>query len=316
LDFLKNTDKEKITIRQLLFHTSGLQPSISCYPLALEKKGTKHPLAVDIYSSKWQYKKGITSTSPSDSFSIQVADDFYLHNKFHAMAMNKLVQTKLGAKTYVYSCINFILLKEIIESISGLPMNEFLDKEFYEPMGLEYTSYLPLQKFEKENIAPTLRWDFLRTEKIQGYVHDPDAAFLGGVSGNAGLFSTARDIALIHQMLLNKGKLNGKRYLSDETCSIFTTSVSPSGRRGLGFDKPVPDEPKINPCCPSAPNTTYGHTGYTGTGAWVDPDNQIVYVFLSNRTYPNDGENKLAKMDIRPKIQEMIYKSLGISKNN
>ena len=142
-------------------------------------------------------------------------------------------------------------------------------------------------------------------------MHDPDAAFFGGVSGNAGLFATAHDVATVYQLLLNNGELDGKRYLSAETCKLFTTVTSASGRRGLGFDKPVSGNPKSNPCCESAPSTVYGHTGYTGTCCWVDPTNQLIYVFLSNRTFPNDGVNKLAKLHIRPKIQEVIYQSIG-----
>ena len=189
-------------------------------------------------------------------------------------------------------------------------MDLFLEKEFYSPMKLNSMSYLPLRTHQKKDIAPTFARDFLRNGVLQGYVHDPDAAFLGGVAGNAGLFATARDVATVYQMLLNRGEIDGKRYLSASTCRIFTTTTSKSGRRYLGFDKPVPSNPKHSPCCISAPSEVYGHTGYTGTCCWVDPVNRLIYVFLSNRTYPNDGINKLAKMDIRTKIQEVIYQSL------
>jgi len=142
------------------------------------------------------------------------------------------------------------------------------------------------------------------------FVRDPGAAFFGGISGNAGLFATARDVAMVYQMILNGGELDGKRYLRAETCRVFTTTTSASGRRGLGFDKPVPSNPGHSPCCESAPREVYGHTGYTGTCCWVDPVNKLIYVFLSNRTYPNDGGNKLARMGIRTKIQETIYQSM------
>jgi CubicO group peptidase (beta-lactamase class C family) len=177
-------------------------------------------------------------------------------------------------------------------------------------MKLNNIAYLPLRKHKREDIAPTLKKDYLRNGVIQGFVHDPSAAFLGGVSGNAGLFATAGDVATIYQMLLNNGEYEGKSYLCAETCKLFTTTVSESGRRGLGFDKPVPSKPNTNPCCVSAPQAVYGHTGYTGTCCWVDPVNKLVYVFLSNRTYPGDGPNKLASMSIRPKIQEVIYQSI------
>lgn len=300
LPFLRNTDKESITVTELLVHESGLPASLPFHRLAIEKNG----------SSSLVYKSNYVSKVRTIQFSLQACDSLYIHNRIHAEAMQMIANTRLNSKTYVYSCVNFILLKEIAETISGMPMDEFLNKEFYQPMGLQYTVYLPLRNHKKEEIAPTLQRDYLRKTLIQGYVHDPDAAFLGGVAGNAGLFASAGDVAKIHQMLLNNGEWKGKRYLTEKTCQIFITTTSASGRRGLGFDKPTPANPKYNPCCASAPSAVYGHTGYTGTCCWVDPINKLVYVFLSNRTYPNDGENKLAKWGIRTKIQEVIYESI------
>jgi len=189
-------------------------------------------------------------------------------------------------------------------------MDLFLANEFYKPMQLKNMAYLPLRTHPVKDIAPTFIKDFLRNGVLQGYVQDPDAAFSGGVAGNAGLFASARDVATVYQMLLNKGEIEGKRYLSKETCTVFTSTTSKSGRRFLGYDKPVPANPKHSPCCISAPPVVYGHTGYTGTCCWVDPVNQFIYVFLSNRTYPNESVNKLAKMGIRTKIQETIYLSM------
>jgi len=270
LDFLKNTDKENITITDLLFHESGLPAYISF---------GKKP----VYTEQTAINK---------------------------MAMQKIARTPLGAKTYIYSCVNFILLKEIAETISGSSLDEFLNYAFYIPMGLKNTAYLPLRTHKVEQITPTLRGSSFQNGMLQGIVHDPDAAYLGGVSGNAGLFSNAQNVAALHQMLLNNGEFNGNSYLCAETCRIFTTTVSKSGRRGLGFDKPTPSKPAGNPCCASAPKSVYGHTGYTGTCCWVDPKNKLVYVFLSNRTFPVDGENKLARMSIRPKIQQVIYNNI------
>jgi CubicO group peptidase (beta-lactamase class C family) len=318
LSFLKGTDKENISITDLLFHETGLPGSLDFHNLVLEKNKTPYFIAstkdstntVKLNSNTLRYKNEWVSKTPTKEFTLQVSDSFYLHNRFHNAAMQMIANTRLGSKTYLYSCINFILLKEIAETISGLSMDVFLNNEFFRPMNLSNIAYLPLRKHPKDDIAPTLKKDFLRNGLIQGYVHDPAAAFLGGVSGNAGLFATSRDVASVYQMLLNNGELDGKRYISAETCLIFTTTISASGRRGLGFDKPVPSVPEHNPCCKSAPSEVFGHTGYTGTCCWTDPVNKIVYVFLSNRTYPNDGINKLAKMSIRPKIQEVIYQSI------
>lgn len=316
LTFLRGTDKENITIKDLLFHETGLPGSMFFYKALLEKNNTPTFLATDtlhtvrLNSSTMKYKAGWTSKFKTIEYQAQVGDSFYMHNKFHDMAMQKIANTKIGSKTYLYSCVNFILLKEVAEAISGMSMDAFLEREFYGPMKLQNMAYLPLRTHKKEDIAPTMRKDFLRNGKLQGFVHDPDAAFLGGVSGNAGLFATSRDVASVYQMLLNDGELNGKRYLSAETCKLFTTTTSASGRRGLGFDKPTPTSQSTSPCSALAPQATFGHTGYTGTCCWVDPVNKLVYVFLSNRTYPDDAVNKLARMSIRPKIQEVIYKSI------
>jgi len=318
LTFLRGTNKENITINELLFHESGLPAGLPFHSLAIEKNNTPSFLkgikdtthTVLLRSTTMKYKDDWVSKISSPEFTLQVSDSFYVHNRLHAEAMKMIANTRLGSKTYLYSCVNFILLKEIVETISGMRLDLLLENEFFIPMQLKNMAYLPLRNHRKENITPTIKNDFLRNGLLQGYVHDPDAAFLGGISGNAGLFATARDVATVHQMLLNDGELNGKRYLSAETCQLFTTSTSLSGRRGLGFDKSVTATPNHSPCCKSAPSAVYGHTGYTGTCCWVDPVNKLVYVFLSNRTYPNDGVNKLAKMSIRPKIQEVIYQSM------
>ena len=323
LTFLRGTDRENITITDLLFHQSGLPAGLPFYSLAIEKNNTPAFLvsAADkshfirmggnkVTGSTYKYKLDWVSKIPSVEYTSQVSDSFFINNRFHDAAMLMIARTHLYSKAYVYSCVNFILLKEIAETISGTTLDAFLNSEFYIPMKLNNMAYLPLRTHKKEEIAPTLKSDFLRYGVVQGYVHDPDAAFLGGVSGNAGLFATAGDVATVYQMILNQGELDGKQYLSKETCKLFTTTTSASGRRGLGFDKPVPSKPLHTPCCISAPASVYGHTGYTGTCCWVDPVNKLIYVFLSNRTYPNDGENKLARMGVRTKIQEVIYQSM------
>ncbi len=312
LPFLKGTDKENLTIKELLFHESGFPASLDCYRLVIEKKDSVGDTLqnVRMNSTTHKFKSGWVSTIPTEIFTSRISDSLYIANCFHDSAMAMIAHTRLRSKTYLYSCINFILLKEIAEAISGIPMDVFLDSTYYKPMGLINMTYNPLRTHPKEAIAPTLKRDFLRNGVIQGFVHDPDAAFLGGVSGNAGLFASARDVAMVYQMLLNDGELDGNRYLRVETCRTFTTTTSASGRRGLGFDKPIAGKPGHSPCCISAPSEVYGHSGYTGTSCWVDPINKLVYVFLSNRTYPNDGVNKLARMGIRTDIQEVIYQSL------
>jgi CubicO group peptidase (beta-lactamase class C family) len=321
LPFFKGTDKENITIKELLFHESGLPAYLPFYQLIVEKSGkmntlasadnTNQPVVTNknrINGTSLQYKEGWVSGIATDEYKFQVSDSVFVSNRMHEAAMQSIARTKLSSKTYCYSCLNFIVLKEVVESVCGKTMDVFLDTEFYRPMKLNNMAYLPLKSHKREEVAPTLQMDLIRKQEIQGYVHDMDAALLGGVSGNAGLFASAGDVASVYQMLLNGGELDGKRYLSPETCKLFTTTTSASGRRGLGFDKPVAG--KHSPCSVSTPHAVYGHTGYTGTCCWVDPLNKLVYVFLSNRTFPYDGINKLAKTGIRSKIQDVIYQSL------
>jgi CubicO group peptidase (beta-lactamase class C family) len=324
LPFLRGTDKENITITELLFHESGLTPSIPFYrevidensykaPFFASKKDSTHTLQVgeNMYAcTSFNYKDGWVSKIPTDEFTVHVADNFYISKRFHTEAMQLIAQSKLNSKVYRYSDVNFILLKEIAETISGTSLDVYLNMEFYTPMKLKHLSYLPLRSHKKEEIAPSVKNDFLRGRVLQGFVHDESAAFMGGVSGNAGLFGSSGDVAKVYQMMLNGGEMDGKRYISKETCKLFTTTTSASGRRGLGYDKPVPSNPKISSCCISAPYAVYGHTGFTGTCCWVDPVNKLVYVFLSNRTYPDVWNNKLSKMDIRTNIQEVIYQSI------
>lgn len=220
------------------------------------------------------------------------------------------MEAPLKQKRYVYSDVGFILLGMLVEQLAGMPMEAYLQREFYEPMGLEYTGYLPLRRFAKSEIVPSNKDRFLRKETLQGFVHDEASAFFGGLAGNAGLFSTARDVARVYQMLLNGGEIDGQRYLSKETCQLFTTETSKISRRGLGFDKPDADDPKKGNCAPAAPAGVYGHTGFTGTCAWVDPVNELVYVFLSNRIYPDVTNRKLNQLHIRERIQGAIYDAM------
>lgn len=312
LPFLKGTDKENITIKDLLYHESGLPASLPFYQLAIDKKSYKgglfkkqrdanHTVRVgenNYMSSTYKYKKDMISAVPTDIYTLQVADSFYLNRVFRDQAMKMIAAAPLKKKEYVYSDVNFILLKEIVENIARESLDSFLERAFYQPMGLVHTGYLPLRRFCKEDVAPTMKDGLLRKSVLQGYVHDESAAFLGGVSGNAGLFSTATDVAAVYQMLLNNGEYGGKRYLSAATCKLFTTTKSTISRRGLGFDR-------------QNNSSVYGHTGFTGTCAWVDPVNQLVYVFLSNRTYPHSWNNKLLDLNIRTRIQEVIYQSMS-----
>ncbi|MBN2765228.1 MAG: serine hydrolase [Paludibacteraceae bacterium] len=314
LRFIRFSNKADITIEQLLMHTSGLPSYLNFHRIITEKKNlitdtiinTQHP----VYGNKSvAFKKGMVAKTFADDYPFQAGDSLFLHISTHQKAMERIAETPLRAAVYEYSCINFILLKEIAEHISGMSLDEFLDQEFYTPLQLTHLTYLPLRNHNRADIAPTVRFDAMRNGKLQGFVHDPAAALMGNISGNAGLFGNARNVAVMYQLLLNEGTMDGKRYLSKETCQLFMQTVSPGRLSGLGFAKPRPDKPATNPCAALAPLSVFGHTGYTGNCVWVDPSNQMIFVFLSNRTYPSDGVNKLARMKIRPRIHEQIYRA-------
>lgn len=321
LPFLKDTDKRPITVREVLLHESGLPASLLFYLEAIDKdsyEGTLfkakpdrlHPVRIGRQTwanPAFRFREGVTSAVPTDSCSVQVCDSLWLNASFKEAYLQKIVDAPLRDKRYRYSCVGFILLQQLVEARTGMSMDEFLAREFYEPMGLKRTGYCPLRFLPKSEIVPSSRDPFLRKTTLQGFVHDESAAFQGGVSGNAGLFSTAEEVARICQLLLNGGEWDGKRYLSEETCRVFTTTVSKTSRRGLGFDKPDTRNPAKSPCAASAPAAVYGHTGFTGTCAWIDPENRLVYVFLSNRTYPDNWNNKLQQLEIRERIQEVMY---------
>ena len=324
LPFLQDTDKKNITVRELLMHESGLPSTLLFYQEAIDEEsytGTLFKARPDARHSarigrqtwanpKFRFRQGLTSKVQTPEYTMQVSDSLWLNRSFKQEYLQKIVDTSLRDKRYRYSCVGFILLQQLVEARTGMSMDEYLAKEFYTPMGLERTGYLPLRFLKKEDIVPSSTDPFLRKTTLQGFVHDESAAFQGGVSGNAGLFSTAGEVAKVYQMLLNGGELDGKRYLSKETCRVFTTTVSRISRRGLGFDKPDRHNPQKSPCAESAPASVYGHTGFTGTCAWTDPENGLVYVFLSNRTYPDVWNNKLMRLDIRTRIQEAVYKAM------
>ena len=324
---MKGSRKGLITIEDLLYHQSGLPGSHPFYREAINDssytggffKGridANHHLRVDrrLYVvDDFKYKDEYLSSASSEDYPLQVAENLFVSPSFPEKILEMIASDKvpLRDRRYRYSCLNFVLLKEMVEQISGMPMDEYLEKEFYAPMGMKSTLYNPLRRFQPEQIVPTIQKDYLRGRKeLRGYVHDEIAAFMGGVSGNAGLFSNARDVAKVYQMLADGGQYGGKRYLSLETCQLFMNKKSRISRRTLGFDKPEPT-PGKGPCADEAPKEVVGHTGFTGTCAWADPKNGLVFVFISNRIYPRPFDHKgLMTLKIRPRIQQLMYQAL------
>jgi CubicO group peptidase (beta-lactamase class C family) len=302
LPWVRGTNKQNLSIENILLHQAGLVGWVPFYKETVDK--FEVPL------------KTIYSSQKNDSFKIRVADNLFLRNDWIDRMHIRMLQSPLGPPDkYVYSDNDFIFLGNIVEKISKKTLDEYVQQQFYDPMGLTSTGFKPREKFPLDEIAPTEKEQYFRLQQMRGDVHDPGAAMFGGVSGHAGLFSNVNDLAVIMQMLLNGGTYNGHRYLKEETIKLFTSYNSSISRRGLGFDKPEKDnaiKPEPYPCKEASP-LTFGHTGFTGTCVWADPKYNLIFIFLSNRVSTNGGDsNKLLKMNVRTKIQDAIYKALNL----
>ncbi len=324
LPWLNTPDKKNITIEELLHNESGMLPFIRFYREAIDDQTVTGPFTqkfVDQWHytrmgeytyacSDFKFKKGLVASTQTSTHTLQLGDGLWLNQSFKDNIRKTIANSETHSKRFLNSDLDFILLQQVVESIVQKPMNEYLASEFYDQMGLKRTLYHPLQRYTKPDIAPTACNDYLRRQDLCGYVLDEAAAFMGGVSGNAGLFSNAEEVGQIFQMLLNGGIWNGKRYLSEETCRLFTTAKSGNGHYGLGFDKPNRVEPLASNCSASTPTEAFGQMGSTGTCVWADPNNSLVYVFLSNRTCPDSWNAVLNDMKMRRSIQELIYQSM------
>lgn len=292
----KRTNKANITVKELLTHNSGLVAWIPFYKETLDENGK--PKA-DLYK-----------TTASNEYNLQVNDNLYLKSDYKKTILETIAESKLGKKEYKYSDLNFILLAEIVEKAYKKPLNELVQQHFYDKIGANTLTYVPLTKFDVSQIAPTEKDTYYRHTTVQGYVHDMGAAMFGGVAGHAGLFGNALDVAKMMQLFLDGGSFNGERLLSEKTINDFNTCYycKEGNRRGAGFDKPQLG--KSGPTCGCASMKSFGHTGFTGTMAWADPEKDLIYVFLSNRTFPNADDNKLSKANTREDIQQVIYNAL------
>lgn len=321
---LRRPDKEGMTFRDLLFHETGMPPSLSMWEMMMDpktykgalitgKKDADHTILImkGAYGHKdAKLRTDILSTTKTDKFDVQIAEGIWGGRCTYDSIMNRLYAAKLGPKKYLYSCCNFSLLANAIEFITHKPLNVVAQGEIFGPLGAYHTMYRPLEKFPADQIAYTEVDTYLRRQHIHGYVHDELAAFSGGVQGNAGLFSTGNDLAKLLQMWLNGGTYGGKRFYKPETVKVFTTEKSPNSHRGLGFDKPVVGNPDASNTCAEATPETYGHTGFTGTSFWVDPANDMFYIFLSNRVSPTRSNPNFGRISARSHIHSLIYKAI------
>lgn len=298
LPVFADTDKKNITLKDMLLHQARFQAWIPFYQETLDSN--KKPDSL-LYKNSY-----------SPEFPNQVAENLFLIKGYNDTIVSRIADSKLlRKKEYKYSDFSFILFKEYLERKTGRSLDALSYNAFYKPLGAAYTSYNPLRKWDMSVIPPTEIDNYFRYQVIQGYVHDMAAAMEDGIAGHAGLFSNAMDVAKIMQMYLQKGNYGGKEYFSAKTFDTFNTcyDCKEGNRRGLGFDKPQIE--KSGPTCGCVSKSSFGHTGFTGTMAWADPETGIVYVFLSNRTYPDaSGENRLSKENIREDIQKVIQDAI------
>ena len=294
---LQKTNKKNFTVKELLSHYARLKAWHPFYKETLDKSGKPNPRYYRTFSQ--------------DPFTIQVAERLYLRKDYldtlyHKVAISEL----LPKKEYKYSDFAFILLKQYIEQKTQSPLDVLSERNFFRPLGAHRTMYNPLERFDMSVIPPTEIDNYFRYQTIQGFVHDMGAAMEGGIGGHAGVFSDAMGVAKIMQMYLQKGNYGGVSFFGKSAFEDFNTCYfcSEGVRRGVGFDKPQLGQ--SGPTCGCASMTSFGHTGFTGTMAWADPEKEIVYIFLSNRTFPNANENKLSKANIRESIQQVIYDAI------
>jgi beta-N-acetylhexosaminidase len=283
-----------LIIKDILAHHSGLPGWIPFY---------QKTLAESVYNNWYQ-------SDSSEVFCVRVADDLFICKDSTEVIWRTIGGLSIKQNQgYKYSDIGFYLLKRMVVEITGMGFEQYLNQTFYEPMNLHRIGFMPERRFPREKIVPTENDRTFRKQEVLGYVHDPGAAMLGGVSGHAGLFSNAKDLAAIMHMLLNEGEYNGIKFLKKETIDYFNTVHFTDSRRGLGFDKPALKNGS-SPTAIEASPKTFGHTGFTGTCAWADPEHNLVYIFLSNRTFPDAENNKLLKENIRTDIHSLIYKAM------
>jgi len=297
---LKGTNKEDFIIKDILTHQAGLWPYLPFWAETVK----------DSIITKKYYDH-----QASDEYPYPVAENLFATKSMKDSLWQWIIKSKIREKPprtiydYRYSDMGFYMMQHLAEKMIGQPIEVFLQENIYQPLGASTLGYLPLRKFPATQIAPTENDTLFRKSLLVGYVHDQGAAMHGGIAGHAGLFSNANDLAKLGQMWLNQGSYGGVQFFKPETVNFFTAKQYTGSRRGLGWDKPLASDWN-SPVSMYASSKTFGHTGFTGTCIWVDPDFNLVYVFLSNRVNPNMNNTKILNANIRPRIQEVIYQSI------
>lgn len=302
----KGTDKADMTVREILAHYAQLKPYIVYWQQTKKKNG--------------KFKRRFIRDQPSRKYTVQVTENIYLRRNYKKKGIYKAIRkSKLeDEKKYLYSGLSFYLYPEIIENLTGKDYHEYVKGQFYLPLGAQSLSYRPLELFPPDRIVPTEYDDFFRMKQLHGTVHDEGAAMMDGISGNAGLFSTANDLAKLMQMYLWTGSYGGQQYIDEAAIKEFTRCqyCDEGNRRGLGFDKPLVGDRTNGSTAIDASAATFGHSGYTGTYTMADPENGLLMIFMSNRVYPTRNNTKLYQLNIRPAIHQVLYDVIGSFKSN
>jgi beta-N-acetylhexosaminidase len=301
-DFRK-TDKDSITLRELLAHHSGFVPFIPFWKQTIKKNG--------------KFKRNTLRSKTSKRYPIEIYDNLFLHKNYHRKVYKAITKSKLKEKhKYVYSDLPFITFPKYIELVTNEKYDQYLSSNFYKPLGAHTFMYNPMQKYPKKAVIPTEIDSFFRKGLVHGYVHDESAAIIGGISGNAGLFGSAGDLAKIMQMYMNMGNYGDRQFLTDPAMKEFTSYqfMELNSRRGLGFDKPLHTGRSKGYIAASASKGSFGHTGFTGTFCWVDPENGILFILLSNRVYPSRQHQQIFDLNIRQSMHQLIYDAFGIKR--
>lgn len=305
LPFVKGSNKENIILREMMAHQSRFQAWIPFYLNTMDEDGS---LNKDIYTGQIQ-----------EGFTVPVAEGLFIKDDYKFTLTDTIVQSDLREKKeYKYSDLGFYLLRQIIENTTNQPFDRFVSTTFYEPLGLQHMQFNPWKNIPPKRIVPTEDDKIFRNQLIHGYVHDPGAAMLGGIGGHAGLFSNANDLAILLQLFLQGGYYGGRQYIQPSTIHEFTKQQFPlnDNRRGIGFDKPLLEDKNLGPTCSYVSDDSYGHSGFTGTYFWCDPEYDLFYIFLSNRIHPSSENRKLIQHNTRTSIQEIIYQSFMDNESN
>ncbi len=294
----KGSNKSSITLKEMLSHYGRFKPWIPFYVSTLDSTTSKP--SIEYYRSE-----------KIDDYTIPVAKNLYLKSNYKDSIFQRILDSDLrDSKTYKYSDLPYYLLKMYVEKSYQRGLDKVASSLYYRELGANFTMYNPLGKISDTRIVPSEADNYYRYQVVKGYVHDMGAAMQGGVGGHAGLFANANDVAKIMQMYLQKGYYGGKRFIKEATIDRFNTCYfcEQDNRRGVGFDKPQLGD--VGPTCGCVSMTSFGHSGFTGTFTWADPEEEIVYVFLSNRTFPDGTNRRLISKDIRSRIQGIIYDAI------